>query len=290
MDESRKIKIGFIQMRCTAEKEKNVEKATRLIRELAVKGAQIVCLQELFQTVYFCYEENFSHFGLAEKNESSTFQHFSQLARKNKLVLILPYFEKRADGIYHNSAAVIDADGSRLGNYRKIHIPDDPGYHEKFYFTPGDTGYMTFKTRYATLGVLICWDQWYPEAARITSLMGAEILFYPTAIGWEHQEDETSRETQLEAWRCIQRSHAIANGVYVVAVNRVGREKLTTFWGNSFISNPSGKIMCMAGQENEEAGVYELDLNHIDIYRTHWPFLRDRRVDTYQLLDKKWID
>jgi N-carbamoylputrescine amidase len=290
MDETRKIKAGFVQMKCVPDKNRNVEKAIKLIREAADKGAHIICLQELFHMIYFCYEENYDHFSLAETKDSATMLQLSALAREQKIVLIIPYFEKRAEGIYHNSALVMDADGSLLGNYRKIHIPDDPGYYEKFYFTPGDTGYMTFKTRYATIGVLICWDQWYPEAARITSLMGAEILFYPTAIGWEDHEDQESRKTQQEAWICMQRSHAIANGVYVVAVNRVGKEKLTHFWGHSFVSSPAGKILCQAGQEEETVVIQELDLGKIKDQRTHWPFIRDRRVDTYHSIEKKWVD
>lgn len=290
MDDSRKIWVGLVQMRCVPDKKNNIEKAIKLISEAASKGAQIVCMQELFHTVYFCFEENFDHFGLAEIKESVTLQRFTSLAREKKIVLILPYFEKRAKGIYHNSALVIDADGSTLGNYRKIHIPDDPGYYEKFYFTPGDTGYMTFKTRYTTIGVLICWDQWYPEAARITSMMGAEVLFYPTAIGWEDHEDMESIKIQQDAWICMQRSHAIANGVYVVTVNRVGKENLTHFWGNSFISNPAGEILIRARQEEETVLVRELDLDKINEQRTHWPFFRDRRVDTYHHIEKKWID
>ncbi|MBR9999004.1 MAG: carbon-nitrogen hydrolase, partial [Cyclobacteriaceae bacterium] len=235
------------------------------------------------------YEENYDHFSMAEARDSSTFHELTELARETGIVLIVPYFEKRAEGLYHNSAVVIDADGTVLGNYRKNHIPDDPGYFEKCYFTPGDTGYMVFKTRYAMIGVLICWDQWYPEAARITSMMGAEILFYPTAIGWEDHEDSASREIQQEAWMCMQRSHAIANGLFVTAVNRVGREKMTHFWGNSFICDPSGKILVQAG-DSEEVKVHEIDLDGINQQRTHWPFFRDRRVDTYSPIEKKWVD
>jgi N-carbamoylputrescine amidase len=290
MDEVKKVKVGFVQMECVPDKEKNLKKAENYILEAVYKGARIICLQELFHMVYFCYEENYEYFRLAEMRHSITFQKLSTVAKENKAVLIIPYFEKRAEGIYHNSAMVIDADGSIAGNYRKIHIPDDPGYYEKFYFTPGDSGYMTFKTRYATIGVLICWDQWYPEAARITTLKGAQILFYPTAIGWEDYEDSIYRKSQKEAWICINRSHAIANGNYVVAVNRVGREKLTTFWGNSFISDPMGNILCRASQNDEQVLVHELDLGLIDRIRTQWPFFRDRRVDTYQTIGKKWID
>lgn len=284
------VPIGFVQMACDAEKAHNLEKAKKYIRNAADQGAKIICLQELFHMIYFCYEENYDHFRMADSKDSAIFHELSELAAEKGIVLIIPYFEKRAGGIYHNSALVVDADGSVLGNYRKNHIPDDPGYNEKFYFTPGDTGYMAFKTRYATIGVLICWDQWYPEAARITSMMGAEILFYPTAIGWEDYEDHESRKIQQEAWMCMQRSHAIANGVFVVAVNRVGKEKLTRFWGSSFICDPAGKILVRAGEDKDEVKVIPADLTRIDSQRTHWPFFRDRRVDTYQSIEKKWVD
>ncbi len=290
MVQSRIIKAGLVQMHCGPDKKDNVRKAVKMISEAADQGAQIVCLQELFHMIYFCYEENYDHFSMAETKDSDSIRMLSNLAREKKIVLIIPYFEKRTEGIYHNSALVVDADGSLLGNYRKNHIPDDPGYFEKFYFTPGDTGYMIFKTHYANIGILICWDQWYPEAARITSLMGAEILFYPTAIGWEDHEDQESRKEQQDAWICMQRSHAIANGIYVVAVNRVGREKLTRFWGQSFICSPSGKILAQAGEEEDTVMVQTLDLEKIEKQRTHWPFFRDRRVDTYQSIEKKWID
>jgi N-carbamoylputrescine amidase len=290
MVQNKMVKIGFVQMACVPEKAQNLEKAQKYIRDAVSQGAEIICLQELFHMIYFCHEENYDYFSLAETKESTTFQELSALAKENRIVLIIPYFEKRAGGIYHNSALVVDADGSILGNYRKNHIPDDPGYFEKFYFTPGDTGYMVFKTRYATIGVLICWDQWYPEAARITSMMGAEILFYPTAIGWEDHEDLESRQIQKEAWMCMQRSHAIANGVFVAGVNRVGREKLTRFWGNSFLCDPSGKILVQADEEKEEVRVTGIDLNQIDTQRTHWPFFRDRRVETYHSIEKRWVD
>jgi N-carbamoylputrescine amidase len=290
MEQSRMVKTGLVQMQCVPDKKENVQKALKMIAEAADQGAQIVCLQELCHMIYFCYEENYDHFLLAESLEGGMLDEFSALARKKRIVLIVPYFEKRTEGIYHNSAFVVDADGSLLGNYRKNHIPDDPGYYEKFYFTPGDTGYMSFQTRYARIGILICWDQWYPEASRITSLMGAEILFYPTAIGWEEHEDTDTRKEQQEAWICMQRSHAIANGIYVAAVNRVGREKLTRFWGHSFICSPSGKIIASAGEEEEVVIVQELDLGKINNQRTHWPFFRDRRVDTYHSIEKRWID
>ena len=290
MDNNRKLHVGLIQMKCEQDKAKNVEKAVAYIHEAVSRNAQIICLQELFNTQYFCFEENYKYFSLAESKDSATFKILTRVAEENNIVIIVPYFEKRADGIYHNSAIVIDTDGTILGNYRKNHIPDDPGYLEKFYFTPGDTGYKVFKTSFATIGVLICWDQWYPEAARITSLMGAQILFFPTAIGWEATENEAIRMDQMEAWFNIQKSHAIANGVFVASVNRTGTENLTSFWGSSFISNPMGKILKQASIDNEEILVEELDLGKIDYYRTRWPFYRDRRVDTYQLLYKRFID
>jgi N-carbamoylputrescine amidase len=284
------VPIGFVQMACNPDKAHNLEKAKNYIRKAADQGAKIICLQELFHMIYFCYEENYDHFSMAETKDSAIFAELSELAADKRIVLIIPYFEKRAGGVYHNSALVVDADGSVLGNYMKNHIPDDPGYNEKFYFTPGDTGYMVFRTRYATIGVLICWDQWYPEAARITSMMGAEILFYPTAIGWEDHEDQESRKIQQEALMCMQRSHAIANGVFVMAVNRVGREKLTRFWGSSFVCDPAGKILVQADEEKDDVKVTSIDLTSIDSQRTHWPFFRDRRVDTYKSIEKKWVD
>jgi N-carbamoylputrescine amidase len=290
MTQKKEVHIGFVQMACAADQTKNLEKAKNFILDAAHRGAEIICLQELFHMIYFCHEENFDHFGKAESRDAGTFRELSQLAKEHNIVLIIPYFEKRAGGIYHNSALVVDADGSVLGNYRKNHIPDDPGYYEKFYFTPGDTGYQVFKTRYATIGVLICWDQWFPEAARITSMMGADILFYPTAIGWEDHEDPESCKIQRDAWMCIQRSHAIANGIYVAAVNRVGREQLTRFWGSSFICDPSGSILTQADENKEEVITQTIELAAIDRQRTHWPFFRDRRVDTYHPIDKKWVD
>lgn len=286
----KKVKIGLAQMSCGEDKAANLSKTMDMIRSAATQGAEIICLQEMFNTIYFCYEENYDFFELAETRDSPVWDELSALAAEKKVVLIVPYFEKRAEGVYHNSALVIDADGTRLGNYRKNHIPDDPGYYEKFYFTPGDTGYRVFDTAYARIGVLICWDQWYPEAARITSLMGAGILFYPTAIGWESGEDEPARKAQHDAWMTIQRSHAIANGVYVCAVNRTGREKLTTFWGNSFISDPIGTLAGQASNDRDEVLVREVDLGSIGHYRTHWPFLRDRRIDTYQPLTQRFLD
>src|SRR5690606_22116298 len=246
-----KIKIGMVQMSCTTDKGENLKKAIKGIKEAAQKGAQIVCLQELFTSLYFCDIESYDNFSLAEPIPGVTTEILSEVAKENNVVVIASLFEKRTQGIYHNTTAVLDADGTYLGKYRKMHIPDDPAYYEKFYFTPGDLGYKVFKTKYATIGVLICWDQWYPEAARITSLMGAEVLFYPTAIGWATSQDEETNDEQYNAWQTIQRSHAVANGVYVVSVNRVGYEQdgAMKFWGGSFISNPFGRILYKASHE-----------------------------------------
>jgi N-carbamoylputrescine amidase len=250
-----------------------------------------VCLQELFTSLYFCDVEAYTNFDLAENipDGPSTTQ-LAALARELKVVIIASLFERRTPGVYHNTTAVLDADGTYMGKYRKNHIPDDPGYYEKFYFTPGDTGYRVFKTAYATIGVLICWDQWYPEAARITSLMGAEILFYPTAIGWALDQTEEVNQEQYHAWRTMQQSHAIANGVHVVAVNRTGVEAGMQFWGGSFISNPFGKTLYVAPHLEETVHVQEINLADTDFYRTHWPFLRDRRIETYQPILQRFID
>ena len=286
------VKVGLVQMSCTGNKEENLVKAIAKTKQAAKDGAQIVCLQELFTSLYFCDEENYDNFLLAEAIPGPTTDRLSALAKELGVVIIASLFEKRAQGLYHNTTAVLDADGTYLGKYRKMHIPDDPSYYEKFYFTPGDLGYKVFKTRFATIGVLICWDQWYPEAARITSLMGAEILFYPTAIGWASSQDEGTNAEQFNAWQTIQCSHAVANGVHVVGVNRVGFEQngAMQFWGGSFISNPFGNILYRAPHDQEVVHVRELDLSKTDQYRTHWPFLRDRRIDSYQPITKRYID
>ncbi len=287
-----KVRVGLIQMSCSADKNENIRKAVERIREAAAKGAQIVCLQELFTSLYFCDVEDYDNFLLAEAIPGPTTGILQDEAKTLGVVIIASLFEKRAQGIYHNTTAVIDADGEYIGKYRKMHIPDDPAYFEKFYFTPGDLGYKVFKTKFATIGVLICWDQWYPEAARITSLMGAEILFYPTAIGWATSQDEETNVEQYNAWQTIQRSHAVANGVHVVSVNRVGYEQegRMKFWGGSFIANPFGSLIVQASHENEEVVVKELDLDKTDKYRTHWPFMRDRRIDSYEQITKRYID
>jgi len=284
------VKVGLVQMSCTANKEQNLQKAISKVREAAQQGAQIVCLQELFTSLYFCDEENYDNFALAEAIPGPSTDTLSLLAAELNVVIIASLFEKRAAGVYHNTTAVLDADGAYLGKYRKMHIPDDPGFYEKFYFTPGDLGYKVFKTKYATIGVLICWDQWYPEAARITALMGAEILFYPTAIGWATTQDNETNVDQYNAWQTIQRSHAVANGVHVVSVNRVGHEAGVDFWGGSFVANPFGKLLYQASHNEEEIIIQDLDLNKSDYYRSHWPFLRDRRIDSYQPITKRLID
>ena len=287
-----KVKVGTVQMSCTADKEENLQKAIVKIREAAAKGAQIVCLQELFTSLYFCDVEDYDNFKLAEAIPGASTDSLSAVAKELGVVIIASLFEKRTEGLYHNTTAVLDADGTYLGKYRKMHIPDDPAYYEKFYFTPGDLGYKVFKTKFATIGILICWDQWYPEASRITALMGAEILFYPTAIGWATSQDDTTNTEQYNAWQTIQRSHSVANGLHVVSVNRVGFEQdgAMKFWGGSFIANPFGTIIYKASHEEEEVHVEELDLALTDKYRTHWPFLRDRRIDSYLPITKRYID
>jgi len=288
----KKVKIGTVQMSCTKDPKENLDKAIVKIKDAALNGAQIVCLQELFTSLYFCDVEDYENFKLAESIPGPSTDALAKVAKETGVVIVASLFEKRTQGIYHNTTAVIDADGAYLGKYRKMHIPDDPAYYEKFYFTPGDLGYKIFKTKFATIGVLICWDQWYPEAARITSLMGAEILFYPTAIGWATSQDDATNVEQFNAWQTIQRSHAVANAVHVVSVNRVGVEQngLMKFWGGSFIANPFGTVLYQGSHDTEEVNVLEIDLNKTDRYRTHWPFMRDRRIDSYQPITKRFID
>ena len=288
----KRVKVGLVQMSCTAVPSENLEKAIGKIRVAAKQGAQIICLQELFTSLYFCDVEDYNNFKLAEPIPGPSTDALSAIAKELNVVIIASLFEKRAEGIYHNTTAVLDADGKYLGKYRKMHIPDDPAYFEKFYFTPGDLGYKVFKTKYATIGVLICWDQWYPEGARITALMGAEVLFYPTAIGWATSQDEATNKEQYEAWQTMQRSHAVANGVHVVSVNRVGFEQdgAMKFWGGSFVSNPFGKLLYLASHEEEVVHTQEINLRMTDFYRTHWPFMRDRRIDSYQPITKRYID
>ena len=286
------VNVGLVQMSCVKDAQPNIDRAIKGIRDAAAKGAQIVCLQELFTSLYFCDVEDYRNFKLAEAIPGPTTETLGKVASELGVVIIASLFEKRAEGLYHNTTAVIDADGAYLGKYRKMHIPDDPAYYEKFYFTPGDLGYKVFETKFAKIGVLICWDQWYPEAARITALMGAEILFYPTAIGWATSQDASTNMEQYNAWQTMQRAHAISNGVHVVSVNRVGIEQngLMKFWGGSFVSNPFGSLEYLASHDEEETAVVKIDLSKTDFYRTHWPFLRDRRIDSYQPITKRYID
>jgi N-carbamoylputrescine amidase len=289
----RSVTLGLVQSRCTLDPAENLRKAIAGVREARARGAEIVCLEELFRSQYFCQTEDHGHFALAEPVPGPTTEVLSKLAAELGVVIIASLFERRAEGLYHNTAAIIDADGRYLGKYRKMHIPDDPQYYEKFYFTPGDLGFMAWDTKFGRIGVLVCWDQWYPEAARLTALAGAQILFYPTAIGWLPAEKAEHGAQQQAAWEAIQRSHAIANGVYVCAVNRVGHEGPAgggiEFWGGSFVADPGGRIVAKAGQ-GEEVLVAACDLGKVDATRTHWPFLRDRRIDAYGDLTKRYRD
>lgn len=288
------VAIGLIQTACSADPNANLKKTLAAVERAAKQGAHIICTQELFRSQYFCQTEDHQNFKLAESIPGPTTEAFQKLAKRHQAVVIASIFEKRAAGVYHNSAAVIDADGALLGLYRKMHIPDDPLFYEKFYFTPGDLGFRAWQTRYAKIGVLICWDQWYPEAARLTALQGAEILFYPTAIGWHPSEKAQQGQGQHDAWETVQRGHAIANGCYLAAANRVGHEKLAgegiEFWGQSFVAGTSGEILARATAAKEEVLVVPLDLSKVDVTRTHWPFLRDRRIDAYASLTERLID
>jgi N-carbamoylputrescine amidase len=295
MPTSKQTKIALIQMRCDAEREKNVERALDFVREAAGQGAGIVCLPELFQSQYFCQTEDHANFELAEEIPGPSTAKLGDLARKLDIVIVASLFEKRAAGLYHNTAAIIDADGKYLGKYRKMHIPDDPLYHEKFYFTPGDLGFQAWPTARGTIGVCICWDQWYPEAARLTALRGAEILFYPTAIGWHPKEKKQYGEAQHAAWETIQRGHAIANGCYVAVPNRVGLETPAggdgiEFWGQSFVCAPNGEIIAKGSVDREEIVMADINWDLVNEHRTHWPFLRDRRIDAYAGLDQRLLD
>ena len=287
------VTLGLVQMRMTADPEENLRRAIDRVREAAKQGAQVICLPELFQSPYFCQTEDHAQFKLAEPIPGPGTERLGRLAGELGVVLIASLFEKRAEGLYHNTTAVLDADGSYLGKYRKMHIPDDPNYYEKFYFTPGDLGYQSWTTAYARAGVLICWDQWYPEAARLTAISGAQILFYPTAIGWLVPEKAEYGAAQQASWETIQRSHAIANGVFVAAVNRVGLEpgpnQGIEFWGGSFVAGPNGQILAKAGTA-EEILVVPVDLRQVDFARTHWPFLRDRRIDSYGDITRRYLD
>ncbi|MBG89331.1 MAG: acyltransferase [Verrucomicrobiales bacterium] len=289
------VTLGLIQTRCPVVPKDNLDKTIHRIEQAAGKGAQIICTQELFRSRYFCQTEDHENFKLAEKIPGPTTKRLQSVAKKLKVVIVASLFEQRAAGVYHNSAVVIDADGKLLGHYRKMHIPDDPSFQEKFYFTPGDTGFKAWDTRYARIGVLVCWDQWFPEAARLTAMQGAQILLYPTAIGWLQEEKEEFGEMQLESWETIQRSHAIANGCYVASVNRVGHEKRVggdgiEFWGNSFVAGTSGEVLARASRNREQVLISKLDLDAIDETRTIWPFFRDRRIDSYGDLTKRMSD
>ncbi len=287
---SASLRLGLVQMKTSAQPEENLEKALDGIRKAASRGAHIVCLQELFRSRYFPQVEDSRHFKLAESIPGPTTQLLSETARKHRVALAASLFEKRTEGIYHNTAVVFDNDGTLLGKYRKMHIPDDPGFFEKFYFTPGDLGFRSFSSHYGKIGMLVCWDQWFPEAARLTALSGADILIYPTAIGWHDREPAKVREGQRSAWELIQRSHAIANGVYVVSVNRVGKEGKIQFWGSSFVADPFGQIVAKASGTKEEVLIADCDLAEIRKTRQGWPFLRDRRIDAYAGLSSRFLD
>jgi N-carbamoylputrescine amidase len=285
--------VGIIQDHAGADTAANLARSEQLVRKAAIGGAQIICLKELFNAPYFCKSQQADRFDLAEPIPGPATEAMQRLARELAVVLIVPVFERQAAGVYRNSAAIIDADGSLLGVYRKMHIPDDPLFYEKYYFTPGDTGFKVFDTKFARIGVLVCWDQWYPEGARLSSLGGASVLFYPTAIGWHPSEKEQYGAAQLDAWRTIQRAHAIANGIYVCAVNRIGFEgppdKGLEFWGSSFVADPFGQVIAQASVDKEEILVAECDPRKMDEVRRNWPFLRDRRIDAYGQLTNRWI-
>ncbi len=287
--------IGLLQTACSDDPAENLDKTIAAAERAAKDGAQIICTQELFRSQYFCQSEDYDNFLLAEPIPGPTTAVFQRLARRRRVVVIASLFEKRAAGVYHNTCVVIDADGSLLGIYRKMHIPDDPLYYEKFYFAPGDLGFRAWETRYGKIGVLICWDQWYPEAARLTALRGAQILFYPTAIGWHPAEKAEHGEAQHSAWETIQRGHAVANGCFVAAVNRVGCERPVggdgiEFWGQSFVAGPNGQVLAKGSVQREENLLVPVDLKQLDVTRTHWPFLRDRRIDAYGELTRRMID
>jgi N-carbamoylputrescine amidase len=291
-----KFKVGLVQMSMSADPQENLEKAAARVAEAGRKGAQVVCLPELYRSPYFCQREDQALFDLAEPVPGPSTERLSKVAREAAVAVVVPIFEKRAPGLYHNSAVVLDADGRTAGLYRKMHIPDDPAFYEKFYFTPGDLGFRAFDTRFGKVGTLICWDQWYPEGARLTALQGAVVLFYPTAIGWHPHEKEKHGAHQRDAWRTVQRGHAIANGCYVAAVNRVGREPGPPgqagleFWGTSFLCDPFGVVVAEASTSEEEILVAEVDLGRIEEVRRGWPFLRDRRIDAYGGLEKRFLD
>jgi N-carbamoylputrescine amidase len=296
MQSARSFTIGLVQMAATADSNENLQRAASFVEQAAGLGARIICLPELFRSQYFCQREDAALFDLAESVPGPSTEVLGRIAREKKVTVIAPVFERRAAGLYHNSAAILDSEGKVAGLYRKMHIPDDPAYYEKFYFTPGDLGFRAFKTEVGTIGTLICWDQWYPEGARLTALRGASVLFYPTAIGWHPHEKDIYGTAQHDAWRTIQRSHGIANGVYVAAVNRVGHERPPQggpgieFWGSSFICDPFGVVIAEASTDREEVLIGEVDTARIEDVRRNWPFLRDRRIDAYARIDQRFLD
>jgi N-carbamoylputrescine amidase len=291
-----KFNIALVQIALNGSPEKNLEKSLTWVRKAVRQGGQVICLPELYRSVYFCQKEDTRYFDLAEPLHQASYSAFSAVAKELGAVIIVPFFEKRAAGVYHNSAYIIDSDGSQAGLYRKMHIPDDPGFYEKFYFTPGDLGFKAVPTAFGKIGTLICWDQWYPEAARITALHGAHVLFYPTAIGWHPHEKEEHGARQHDAWMTVQRGHAVANGIYVAAVNRVGFEQPEKdhpgleFWGSSFVAGPQGEIIARASTDKEEVLVVVVDLDQMEDVRRNWPFLRDRRIDAYGDILKRYLD
>lgn len=296
MSKHKNFKVGLLQLAYTNDYEFNTKKTVEWVAKAAKQGAEVICLPELYRTLYFCQKEDVNLFELAETIPGPSSIAFQQTAKENNVAIIVPIFEKRAPGVYHNSALIIDATGEQIGLYRKMHIPDDPAFYEKFYFAPGDLGFQAFNTKFGKIGTLICWDQWYPEGARITALKGAAVLFYPTAIGWHPYEKEQYGKAQRDSWITIQRSHAIANGVYVASVNRVGFEKTVEtqagleFWGSSFICDPQGVVIAEASTDKEEILIAEVNLEHLEDIRRNWPFLRDRRIDAYTGIDKRFID
>jgi len=301
MKPEERFQVGLVQLACSSDPDANLEKAVQRVREAGRNGAQIVCLPELFRTQYFCQREDPALFDLAETIPGPTTEAISKIAKETKAVVIASIFEKRARGLYHNTAVLIGNDGEIKGMYRKMHIPDDPLYYEKYYFTPGDLGFKAFDTDIGRIGTLVCWDQWYPEGARLTALQGAQVLFYPTAIGWHPAEKEQYGAAQHDAWRTIQRAHAIANGVFVAVVNRVGHEtgnirgneakgEGLEFWGGSFLSDPFGRVLAEASHNREEILCAEVNLNEIEQVRRNWPFLRDRRIDSYSGITHRFLD
>jgi N-carbamoylputrescine amidase len=284
------LRIALVQMRVEEDPATNLARALEQLDAAAQRGARVACLPELFRSRYFCQSEDARHFDLAEPIPGESTEALAKLAAEREMAIVASLFEKRAEGVYHNTTVVIDADGRPVGVYRKMHIPDDPLYYEKFYFTPGDLGFQAFTTRPARIGALVCWDQWFPEAARLTALAGAQVLFYPTAIGWQFDEGESTDAAQHDAWETVQRGHAIANGVFVAAVNRVGREDGIRFWGQSFLADPFGRVLARASSEAEETLIVDCDLAAIEEVRRNWPFLRDRRIDAYAEIGKRLRD